>query len=506
MTAAVIASSSQLAADAGAEVARAGGNAVDAAVAACLVSMTTEPGVCSLGASGFVTLWAPDGRPLTVDGYSVMPGLGLAPERMGQAVREVELGYGGGMRTIVGPGSVAVPGAIAAMGLACERYGKLPWREVVEPARRIAERGFPMPSNCRFYLEFAAELVYGWDSHSAAALRGPDGELPAVGNTMKIPGLDHSLERIGRLGAGEFYTGELGHQIADFVSAAGGMLNRADMAAYEAVERDSLIVDLDGWEIATTPPPAIGGGALVAMMMLSREVGAGGWTGESVARMVDAQRRVIAYRRKVLAASDQVERDVIRLLESIRDGKPPGRSGETVHTSAVDSRGNGCSVTMSAGYGSGVLPTDTGVWLNNALGEVELSTGGLLLDTPGTRLSSNMAPTVARRGDGTVLAVGSPGADRITSAILQTLINYMHFGMSLKEAVGHPRAHVEVDGDGFRVAHEPGLPMEACELPLRPFDHLSMYFGGVAAAKWAPGAGFTVAGDPRRQGGTAVAD
>ena len=108
MTAAVIASSSQLAADAGAEVARAGGNAVDAAVAACLVSMSTEPGVCSLGASGFVTLWAQHGRPITIDGYSEMPGRGLAAERMGQGAWEVELGYGGGMRTIVGPGSVAV--------------------------------------------------------------------------------------------------------------------------------------------------------------------------------------------------------------------------------------------------------------------------------------------------------------------------------------------------------------------------------------------------------------
>ena len=101
MTAAVIASSSQLAADAGAAVAGAGGNAVDAAVAACLVSMTTEPGVCSLGASGFVTLWAPDGDPLTIDGYSEMPGRGLEPERMGQAAWEVELGYGGGMRAHV---------------------------------------------------------------------------------------------------------------------------------------------------------------------------------------------------------------------------------------------------------------------------------------------------------------------------------------------------------------------------------------------------------------------
>lgn len=505
MTAAVIASSSQLAADAGAEVARAGGNAVDAAVAACLVSMSTEPGVCSLGASGFVTLWAQDGRPITIDGYSAMPGRGLAAERMGQGAWEVELGYGGGMRTIVGPGSVAVPGGIAAMGHACEHYGQLPWRDVVEPARVIAERGFPMPSNCRFYLDFCAEPIYGWDPHSAAALQGPDGQIPAAGDTTRIPGLGDSLERIGRLGAQEFYTGELGQQLADHVSNAGGMLTRADMAAYRALERASLMVNLDDWEIATTPPPAVGGAALVAMMMLTRDVGVDGWNADAVARMVEAQRRVIEYRRDVLAASRDVDRDVMKLLESIRDGKPPGTSSETVHTSAVDSHGMGCAVTMSAGYGSGVLPGDTGIWLNNALGEVELGTGGLLVEAPGTRLSSNMAPTVARRSDGTVLAVGSPGADRITSAILQTLINYMHFGMSLEQAVAHPRAHVELTPEGYRVAHEPGLPMDACTLAQRPFDHPSMFFGGAAAAEWTPGAGFTVAGDPRRHGGTAIA-
>lgn len=506
MTAAVIASSSQLAADAGAEVARAGGNAVDAAVAACLVSMTAEPGVCSLGASGFVTVWAPDGQPLTIDGYSEMPGRGLAPERMGQGAWEVELGYGGGMRTIVGPGSVAVPGGIAAMGHACERYGQLPWREVLEPARAIAERGFPMPSNCRFYLDFCAEPVFGWEPHSAAALQGPDGLIPDAGETVRIPGLGDSLERIARLGAQEFYTGELGHQLADHVSDTGGMLTRADMSAYRAVERASLMVNLDNWEIATTPPPAVGGAALVAMLMLTRDVGADGWDADAVACMVEAQRRVIEYRRSVLATSRDVDRDVVRLLESIRDGKPPGTSSETVHTSAADGHGMGCAITMSAGYGSGVLPTDTGIWLNNALGEIELGTGSLLVEAPGTRLSSNMAPTVARRSNGRVLAVGSPGADRITSAILQTLINYMHFGMSLEQAVAHPRAHVEMTPAGYRVAHEPGLSMDACTLPRRPFDHLSMFFGGAAAAEWKPGEGFAVAGDPRRHGGTAIAE
>lgn len=506
MTEVAVASSSQLAADAGASVAHAGGNAVDVAVAACITSMTTEPGVCSLGGSGYITVWSEHGTAVTIDGYAEMPGRGLPPERIGQSAQKVALAYGGGTDTIVGFGSVAIPGCIAAMGHACERYGRLPWPDVIEPARAIAEAGFPLPSNCRFYLESSAEEIYGWLPHSRAAMFAADGALLEVGQTMRIPGLAQSLERIGRNGPQEFYTGELGQQMADYVSGNAGMLTREDMAAYRPVERPSLVAGMDDWQIATSPPPAVGGAALTAMLLLMRGTRHEGWTAEAVSHLVETQRSVIDYRRRLLHDSEDLEADVVRLLEQARGGFAPGASSATVHTSAVDAGGNGCSITMSAGYGSGVLPPDTGIWLNNSLGEVELTGGELKITEPGTRLSSNMAPTVARRGDGTVLAIGSPGADRITTAILQVLVNYMHYGMSLGEAVAHARAHVEPAGEAYRVAYEPGLPMDQVEMPQRAIDHISMFFGGVAAAEWSPARGFIVAGDPRRAGGTAVVE
>jgi gamma-glutamyltranspeptidase/glutathione hydrolase len=504
MTEVAIASSSQLAANAGAATARAGGNAVDAAVAACLTAMTTEPGVCSLGGSGYVTIWGNRDTAVTIDGYAEMPGRGLPADRMGQSALRIWVDYGGGMETIVGFGSVAVPGGIAAMGTACERYGRLPWSEVVEPARAIAAAGFPMPSNCHYYLTRAAQAVYGWLPHSRDAMFADAGSLVDVGRNMRVPGLADSLARIARHGPEEFYTGELGRRQADYVSDNGGMLTRADMAAYRAVERASLLVRMDDWQIATSPPPAIGGAALTAMLLLMREVRHDGWTASCVKRLVETQRAVVDYRRRRLQDSADLDADVAELLETARGGLMPGASSATVHTSAVDAAGVGCAVTMSAGYGSGVLPPDTGIWLNNSLGEVELTGGTLKVTEPGTRLSSNMAPTVAHRTDGTVLSIGSPGADRITTAILQVLVNYMHFGMPLADAVAHARAHVESFPEGYRVAHEPGLPMDQVELPQRPFDHLSMFFGGVAAAEWSPSAGFTVAGDPRRSGGTAI--
>lgn len=505
MTAVAVASSSQLAADAGATVAAQGGNAVDAAISACLTSMTTEPGVCALGGAGFVTVWVPGQRPLTIDGYAAVPGLGLSEPRAGQAAWEVELSYGGGVRTAVGYGSVGVPGGLAAMGQAAERFGRLPWREVVEPSRAIAQAGFPLPFACHQYLQTSADLVYGWEPHSREVFLNTENQLVAAGETMRLPYLAETLERIGRRGVQDFYTGDLGHAIADYIYDNGGALNREDMAQYRAIERPALDVPLDEWHVGTNPAPAIGGATLAAMLLMMEKVRHTGWDAASVKRLVEVQHAVIAYRHRVLDESADLGKDVRRLLEMARANELPNTSGSTVHTSAVDEEGRGCSITMSSGYGAGAVPPGTGIWLNNCLGELELNRGGFEAMQPGARLVSNMAPTVARSGDGRVLSAGSPGADRITSAILQVLVNYMHFGMPLEKAVAHPRAHVEKDGDGYRVAYERGLPMEAVDLPGRPFDQNSMFFGGVGVAEWDPDKGFTVAADPRRQGGTAIA-
>lgn len=505
MTAVAVASSSRLSADAGAAAAGLGGNAVDAAIAACLVSMTTEPGVCALGAGGYVTVWSPGEPPVTIDGYAAVPGLGLPDPRFGEGAWEVELTYGGGVKTLVGYGSVGVPGGLAAMGRASERYGRLPWREVVEPARATAAEGFPLPAACHHYLETSAELVYGWDANSRDAFLDSDGKLIEAGEIMRLPYLADTLKRIAEHGAGDFYTGELGHAIADYVYDNGGALNRRDMAEYQAFERPSLEVHMDEWRIATNPAPAVGGAALGAMLLLMRSLRHQRWDAAAVRRLVDVQYAVTRYRHDRLDHSQDMEKDITDLLTMASADNLPGTSGSTVHTSVVDSGGLGCSITMSTGYGAGAVPPGTGIWLNNCLGELELNRGGFGRMPPGARLVSNMAPTVARSNEGRVLATGSPGADRITTAILQVLVNYMHLGMPLDEAVAHPRAHVEIGPEGYRVAYEAGLPMAEVSLPTRRFDGLSMFFGGAGAAEWDGQGGLTVAGDPRRQAGTAIA-
>jgi gamma-glutamyltranspeptidase/glutathione hydrolase len=174
-----------------------------------------------------------------------------------------------------------------------------------------------------------------------------------------------------------------------------------------------------------------------------------------------------------------------------------------VHTSAVDENGVACAVTASSGYGSGEMPDSTGLWLNNCLGEIELNRRGLDAGPPGIRLPSNMSPSVARR-QGRVLAVGTPGADRITTALHQFLVNLLQMGMPLEAAVAHPRLHIDMSGDADRLMAEPGLDLPEVDLPVNVMPDLNMYFGGIGATLVDRETGFEIASDPRREGGTRI--
>lgn len=507
MLSVAVAASSDMAADAGVEVAAAGGNAVDAAVAATVASLATETAVASLGGGGFVTVSGPDGDAVTIDGYVEMPGRGVDESRIGEGVRTVELTYGGGVYTTIGPGSVATPGTLAALDSTWRRFGSLPWARLVEPARRLAEDGFPLTPSAHHYLLHSHEPIFGWHPEARRALHDADGQLLKAGERVEVPGLADSLDLIAREGAETFYRGALAERITGHVIENGGLLSLADLDAYEPRVREPLSAEVDGWSVATNPPPAIGGAMLVAMLRLMDERPRGGeWSPDELRRMVRVQEAVLDFRVRELDSSEDLLRDVVRILEEPAFGELRRivEAPSTIHTSAVDSEGRTCSISASTGYGSGVMAPGTGIFLNNCLGEHELNPRGLPSWPVGSRLPSNMAPTVAHARDGSVLAVGSPGADRITTALLQTLLNFLNLDMSLEEAVQHPRLHVELDEDGSRVAHEPDLPLEGLGLDLRPFAHLSMFFGGVAASLWRPEEGFSVASDPRRAGGVGI--
>jgi len=498
-----VASSSQLAADSGAEIAEQGGNAVDVAIAAVLTSMNTEPGVCALGGGGYVTIWRAAERPVTIDGYAAVPGLGLPDERLGEGGVEVLIGYGGGVRSIVGPGSVAVPGSMAALGEASALYGRLPWDALFQPAIAAAEEGFPLPQACYNYLIHSGGIVFGRDRAGWECLHDKEGQLKEAGAIIRIPHLAASLRQLAEHGAREFYTGELGHRMADHVLETGGTLSREDLEQYRPLTREALTTSVGSWEVATNPAPAIGGVVLSAMLALV----AGEYPSLPKAptpRQIAIQKLILGYRRNVLNDTERLEDNLNALLNAVsRDDLAHLESPSTVHTSSTDTDGLACAITMSTGYGSGHMVPESGIWLNNCLGELELIPTGPEGRTPGTRLPSNMAPTVARNSIGDTLSIGSPGADRITTALLQVLHRHLLEGMPLREAISAPRVHVQFESTGVRLAHEPGIKLPANSPPLHTFKEQSMYFGGVGATS-AAGGGLEAVADPRRAGGTRV--
>jgi len=499
-----IATTSPLAAKAAAEMARAGGNAVDAAIAAALISMNTEPGVCSLACGGYATIWPPGERPVTLDGYVAAPGKGNCIAESERNSVEVHMQYGGGITTVVGPDTVGVPGGIAMLSEASQRWGQLPWQTLFGPVIAATRDGFPLPQASYNYLVFSGEPVFDRAPDGRRALRHDDGSLREAGENIRVPHLSETLQRIAQHGAKEFYTGDSGRAMARYIQENGGRLNNEDLASYQVIERSSLVIRSGSWEVATNPPPAVGGSVLAAMLLMMSSEPVREWNAQTLAFLIETQQAVLGFRRDRLDLSTTMDDDVNELLKLAIQGNPAIilESGSTCHTSAVDATGLACSITLSAGYGSGDMPPETGIWLNNCLGELELNRRGLNIGPPGTRLPSNMAPTVAtNNADGEVLAIGSPGADRITTAILQALVNHLHLGMPLAEAIEHPRAHVEFTNDACCVAYEVGLPVEKINAALRQFETASMYFGGVGAAAWNPATGFSVAADPRRTGG-----
>ena len=494
----MVASGSQLAADGGAATARRGGNAVDAAIAAMFVSLATEPGIVGPGAGGYISIWAPGEDPIVIDAYVEMPGRGLRDEELGHGLHRVHLDYGGGVSTYVGYGSVGTPGGIAGLDMAWRLHGSADWADLLVPAIEAAAVGFPLPAAAAEYLEAARDLVYGWDPLSYESLHHGDGRPIEALETVRIPRLIESLEVLAAGGADEMYHGSIADHIVAGMKAHGGIVTAADLASYTPLQRHPIMIERSGWLIATNPAPAVGGATLAALLMLADTEDP--FSTEWNLAYMAAQRDVFAYRGRHLGPFDDRKEAATELLESVRvGGGVPTGSPSTTHTSATDSTGLACSITMSAGYGSGAMPA--GFWMNNALGEVELMGNDPHALVPGTRLISNMAPTVARHRDGSVLAIGSPGANRITTAIASTLLRYTDEAVSLQEAVDGPRLHVEV-ADEVAVSAEPGL--DTGDWERIDYPHHAMYFGGVQAASWHPDRGFEGAADPRRTGGLAI--
>jgi gamma-glutamyltranspeptidase/glutathione hydrolase len=484
----VVAAGHPLTAAAGADALRAGGNAVDAAIAAMLTSFVAEPLLTGLGAGGYMLVSPPGGEPVLLDFFVEAPGRGIEPAER-SPLEAVEVSFGDAVQVFnVGAAACGVPGNPAGVWAAAERFGTLPLADLADAAAALARAGVEITPEQAYVYEILSPIT-----RASAAVRErfmPDGRIMGAGDVWRDPELAGTLERLGREGPEPFYRGDLAAAIVAEVGARGGAVGADDLAAYEVVPREPVRVAYRGREVLTNPPPNAGGILLAhALAALDREPPPPG----SVA-LLNAMRAAHAERTPEFLSG---------LAEPGFAERFANRLGSTTHIAALDVDGWACSVTCSNGEGSGVMVPGTGIHLNNVMGEEDLSPLGFFTHPPGRRLPSMMAPTVVRDGGVPQLVLGSAGSNRIRSAILQVIVNAVDHGMDAEAAVRAPRLHDEA---GIVYA-EPGIdlvPIEATGATVSRFRALNLFFGGCQAVERDPATGaLSGGGDPRRGGAVA---
>ncbi len=336
-----VATTSQLAADAAAEVADDGGNAVDCALAAAILSTNTEPGVCALAGGAYVSVWPSRADPITIDGNVCVPGKGLPSGYTIEDAHLVTMEYGGGIDTLVGNGSVAVPGSLAAFEQAWREFGNVEWKRLLQPAIRAAAQGFPLSAACHYYLQYSGDVIFSRSRDGHAAIHHANGALVDARSNIIVPHLADSLTAIAEEGSRVFYDGEIAERIAAHVRAAGGALTLEDLRTFQPIMRPSLCTDLGDWHIATNPPPAVGGATLTAMLLAFRDRPARQWDSETLRHLVAVQHAVLGYRKEHLDLADDVQNEIENLMRLSQSGNLLSgfASASTVHTSVVDDAG-----------------------------------------------------------------------------------------------------------------------------------------------------------------------
>lgn len=445
------------------------------------------------------------GDPATlIDFFVAAPGLG--GHSLGDELKPIPVHFDAKTTQIFNAGAVscAVPGTAAGLSVALEQYGSAPMPDLIGPAVKLAREGAPLNRQQAYVLRILEPIYTA--TEAAREIYAPQGRILAEGDLFRYSDLATAIERYAAEGSASIYSGEVAAAIEEYVCSRGGLLSAADLAAYEAVEREPVAATFAGYELLSNPPPSAGGLLIAFSLALLERMGATG-TAEIAAAM-DA-----ANMAREDGFSDALEREGFSsefLEPSALEAalSRTDRLGSTTHLAAMDSDGLCASVTCSNGTGSGMVVPGTGVHLNNMLGEEDLNPRGFNLSDPGTRISSMMAPTLLLE-DGEVRAgLGSAGSNRIRSAVLQTTVNLLAHGMAPQQAVEAARIHLEA----AVLQAEPGIDpaildrLEAGGRQVVRWTERNLFFGGVQVVTRDPESGaLDGGGDPRRGGAVAFA-
>ena len=464
---AMVVAQESIAADVGVSVLQKGGNAVDAAVAVGFALAVTHPFAGNLGGGGYMLVRLSDGRATFIDFRE------RAPER---ASHDMYLDAQGKPTrdSIEGWRSSGVPGTVRGFELALSKYGKRSWNDDLGPAIELATKGFPVSYALSQSLRISRSLGTSPDSKR---IFQKNGAFFDVGDLLVQPELAQTLERIARNGANEFYEGETAQRLAREMSSHGGLISLSDLKGYRAIERTPLQGTYKGYTILTAPPSSSGGIALLEMLGIlegtNYERGGAG-SASAIHYFAEAMRRAYADRNEYVGDPDFVKVPIAGLLDPaylarlrasidperatpsslVRPGRPAGTEhDQTTHYTVVDAEGNAVAVTytLNGGYGNGITVPGLGFLLNNEMDDFAAKPGtanmfGLVQGEsnaiqPGKRPLSSMTPTIVVKDGQLFMTAGAPGGSRISTAVLQVILNVIDFGMNVQDAVDAPRVH-----------------------------------------------------------------
>jgi gamma-glutamyltranspeptidase/glutathione hydrolase len=463
----MVASAEERASQVGVEILKKGGNAVDAAVATGLALAVTYPAAGNLGGGGFMMIRMADGRAVAIDYREIAPALATHDMYLDKAGRLTRA-------SLEGPKASGVPGTVAGLAMALEKYGTMKWADVVEPARRLAAEGFtasyPMARSLR-----SEKVLTGNPESRRIFLK--EGKRYAEGEIFRQPELAATLERLKTQGPREFYEGPTAHLIADEMKRGDGLISLEDLKNYRPQLREPLRGTYRGYEIITMPPPSSGGAALLEMLNILERynlTALGHTSSAGYHLLIEAMRRAFADRAEFMGDPDFVKMPVRGLIskqyargvsktidadhasssKEVGHGAPGGyESPQTTHFSVVDAQGNAVAntYTLNAGYGSGITVKGAGFLLNNEMDDFAGKPGspngyGLIQGevnsiAPRKRPLSSMTPTIVLKDGKLFLVLGSPGGPTIINSVLQVILNVIDHRMNIRQAVEAPRIH-----------------------------------------------------------------
>lgn len=523
-SAGLVVADSELAGEAGMEILKRGGNAVDAAVATALALSVVDQASSGLGGGGFMVIYlAKENRAFALDFRETAP----AAARREQYMKDGEPAT---RASLTGPLAVAVPGEVAGLVEARRRFGSLPLPVLAAPAIKLARDGFPLDVTLRVAIERQQANMKRFPDLGRIFM--PKGELPEEGDIIRQPQLAQALHAIAQNGAAVFYGGWIGQAIVETIEKAGGAMTLGDLRAYRPVWRKPLIGSYRNRRVITMPPPSSGGVALLAMLNILEGYPLGELQHNSATYLhllSESMKHAFADRAEFLGDPDFVHVPVGKLTAKtyaqwIRQRIAPDKTqpptfygyynyhseqGGTSHFSVVDRFGNAVAVTQSVNtrFGSKLLVPKAGIVLNNEMDDFAIhpevgNVYGLIGNEanalePKKRPLSSMSPTIVLRGNRPELVLGASGGPRIITATLQTILNVLDFKMPVAAAVAAPRVHHQWLPNRLglepKIAAEVRTALERRGHALR--DQASI---GVVQAIKSEGAVMSGAADPRK--------